>query len=54
MDDNSFSLPVNNGVPSKDESVAALRVVQSHTVWVHKKLTLEEARIECLMKVNCK
>ena len=39
-DDNYFSLIVKNEIPSKEESVAALRVVRAHAVWVYKKLTL--------------
>ena len=40
MDDNLFSIPVKNGITSKDESFEALRVVRSHTVWVYKMLTI--------------
>ena len=54
MDDNLFSLPVKNGIPFKEESVAALRVVQAHAVRVYKTLILEEAIIECLKKGNNK
>ena len=50
MDYDSFSLPVNNGNTSKEESVASLRFVRSHAVRVYKTLTLEEAIIERLMK----
>ena len=46
MDDNFFSLPVKNGIPYKEESVAALRVVWSHVVRLYKTVTLEEARID--------
>ena len=54
MDDNSFSLPVKNGIPSKWESVAYLRVVRAHAVRVYKTLTLGEAIIERLTKGNNK
>ena len=54
MDENSFSLKVKNGIPCKEELVAALRVVRAHAVRVYKTLTLEEARIERLMKGNCR
>ena len=54
MDNNLFSIPVNNGIPSKEESVAALRVFRANAVRVFKTLTLQEARIERLMKGNCK
>ena len=40
MDDNSFGIPVKNGIPSKEDSVAALRVVWDHAVRVYKTLTL--------------
>ena len=45
MDDNSFSLLVKNGIPYKEESVVALRVVRAYAVRVYKTLTLEEAII---------
>ena len=35
IDDNQFSLPVKNDITSKDESVAALRVVWDHSVQVY-------------------
>ena len=54
MDDNSFSLLVKNGIPYKEESVVALRVVRAYAVRVYKTLTLEEAIIERLMKVKNK
>ena len=54
MDDNLFSLPVKNGIISKEESVASLRFVQAHAVRVYKILTLEEAIIGCLKKGNNK
>ena len=50
MDNDLFSLPVKNGITSKEESVASLRVVRAHTVRVYKKMILEEARIGRLMK----
>ena len=50
MDDNSFSLLVNNGIISKEESVAYLRVVRARTVRVYKTLTLEEAITKRLTK----
>ena len=46
MDDNLFSLTVKNRSISKDESVAALRVIRDHALQLYKILTLEEARIE--------
>ena len=54
MDDNLFSIPVKNRIPSEEELVADLRVVWAHTVQVYKTLRLEEARIEHLTKGNCK
>ena len=52
MDDILFSLPVKNGIPSKEDAVAALIVVWADTVLVYKILTLEEAKIEHLMKAK--
>ena len=52
MDDNLFSLPVKNGIISKEESVASLRFIRVHTVQVYKTLTPEEAIIERFMKVK--
>ena len=54
VDDNFLSIPVNNGIPSKEESVAAFIVDRYHALRVYKTLTLEEARIESLVKVNFK
>ena len=54
MDNNYFSLLVKNGIPYKEESVVALRVVRAYAVRVYKTLTLEEAIIERLMKVKNK
>ena len=52
VENNQFSLPVKNGIPSKEDAVAALIVVWADTVWVYKTLTLEEAKIEHLMKAK--
>ena len=54
MDDSLFSLPVNIGIPSKEDSVAALRSFWYHTVWLYKTLTLEEVINKSLMKGNNK
>ena len=40
INNNSFSIPFKNWVPSKEELVAALIVVRSHVVQVYKTLTL--------------
>ena len=52
MDNNYFSLLAQNCISSKEESVADLRVFQSHTVRFYKTLTIEEVIIERLMKGN--
>ena len=47
--DNLFSLPVENWISYKEDSVAALRVFRDHKVQGILTLALEEARIERLM-----